>query len=232
MSVFHFKHFNVIQEKSALKVGTDALLLGALIELPRAEKILEIGSGTGVISLMVAQRTQSATIDALEIDELAASETKENFLKCPWTERLKVHHCNFFSWSSESKYDLIFSNPPFYMDGLLPSNNRLAQSKHVQFDFMKFLEKASSLLTSTGSIWLIIPSKNFEHITKIAVACGLNVFRLIRIQGKPGKPTREVIAFSKEVRTYNEFSLLVRNDDGSYSDQYKELTLDFHDRKL
>ncbi len=232
MSVFRFKHFNVIQEKSALKVGTDALLLGALIEAPQKGKLLEIGSGTGVISLMVAQRSQSATIDALEIDELAASETKENFLKCPWSDRLKVHHCDFFSWSYESKYDLIFSNPPFYMDGLLPLNDRLAQSKHVQFDFVKFLEKANSLLTSTGSIWLIIPSKNFENITKIAVACGLNLFRLIEIHGKPGKPTRAVIAFSKEVRTYNESSLLVRNEDGSYSNQYKELTIDFHDRKL
>jgi tRNA1Val (adenine37-N6)-methyltransferase len=232
MSVFRFKHFNVIQEKSALKVGTDALLLGALIEASHKGKLLEIGSGTGVISLMLAQRTQSATIDALEIDELAAIETKENFLNCPWKERLKVHHCDFFSWSSTSKYDLIFSNPPFYMDGLLPLNYRLAQSKHVQFDFMNFLEKASSLLTSTGSIWLIIPSQNFEYITKIAVECGLNLFRLIQIEGKPGKPTREVIAFSKEIRTYNEFSLLVRNEDGSYSDQYKELTLDFHDRKL
>ncbi len=232
MSVFRFKHFNVIQEKSALKVGTDALLLGTLIEAPQKGKLLEIGSGTGVISLMLAQRTQSATIDALEIDELAASETKENFLNCPWSERLKLHHCDFFSWSSNSKYDLIFSNPPFNMNGLLPSNNRLAQSKHVKFDFVKFLDKASSLLTLTGSIWLIIPSQNLEHLTKIAVACGLNLFRLIRIEGKPGKPKRVVVAFSKQPVNCHESYLLVRNEDNSYSNQYKELTRRFHDREL
>jgi tRNA1Val (adenine37-N6)-methyltransferase len=228
MSIFRFKQFDVIQEKSALKVGTDAMLLGALIEPIPEGRLLEIGSGTGVISLMLAQRTKSAKIEALEIDDLAAEESKENFIKSPWSDRLFVHHADFFQWRTQEKYDLIFSNPPFYVNGMLPSNERLIQSKHVQFDFAEFLVKASLILAEKGVIWFILNYLSFNEFYQSAVDTGLFLVSFIRIEGKPGRTTRMIVALSRYEVPCVKSDFLVRDDNNRYSNQYKAVTKEFH----
>ena len=232
MSVFQFKYFDVIQEKSALKVGTDAMLLGALIESIPEGRLLEIGSGTGVISLMLAQRTKSANIEALEIDELAANESKENFLKSPWSERLSAHHVDFFQWHPNEKYDLIFSNPPFYMKGMLPLNERRLQSKHVQFDFSDFLTKAVSILSQNGIIWLILPAIYLNEISEMAITSELFPVRLICVESKPGKTNRIIIGLSRHEKRCVKSHFLIRDNENRYSDEYIALTGDFHHRTL
>jgi tRNA1Val (adenine37-N6)-methyltransferase len=232
MSSFHFKQFTVVQEKSALKIGTDALLLGARVDAVSSGNILDIGSGTGVISLMLAQRSQKAIIDAVELDELAAEESSMNFRNSSWADRLQIHHADFFTWKAEKKYELIVSNPPFYMDGLKPADVRLATSKHAVFDFTEFLEKSASLLSPEGKLWLIYPSLHDHALMKSFQKVGLNLSIKISVYGKPGKLNRCIVALTKLSSEIVFEEILVREDNGAYSKQYKQLTKDFHDREL
>jgi tRNA1Val (adenine37-N6)-methyltransferase len=232
MSVFRFKQFAIIQEKSALKVGTDALLLGARVDAISRGNILDIGSGTGVISLMLAQRSQKAIIDAVELDELAAEESSMNFRNSSWADRLQIHHADFFTWKTEKTYQLIVSNPPFYIDGLKPEDERLAASKHAVFDFTEFLEKGASLLSPEGKVWFIYPSLHDHALMKSFQKVGLNLSIKISVYGKPGKLNRYIVALTKLSSEIVLEEILVKEDNGAYSEQYKQLTKDFHDREL
>jgi len=232
MSFFRFKQFTVVQEKSALKIGTDALILGARIDAVSEGNILDIGSGTGVLSLMLAQRSENAIIEAVELDQPAAEESLRNFRNSPWSDRLHIHHADFFTWRTEKNYELIVSNPPFYMDGLKPDDERLAVSKHVGFDFSEFIEKCAELLAPNGSLWLIYPAANDGELSKCFLSAELHTASKISVFGKPGKLNRFIVALRKSSYqcVYEDF--LVREENGAYSEQYKELTKDFHDREL
>lgn len=232
MSVFRFKQFTIIQEKSALKVGTDALLLGAMVTPIQEGRILDVGSGTGVLSLMLAQRCQDSFIDAIEQDRFAAEESSLNFKNSLWSDRLKIHHADFFNWNSVKGYDLIVSNPPFYLDGLKPEDERMAVSKHAFFDFGDFFQKSAVLLNPKGVLWMIYPSNIHKEITRCIETSEFYLSKKISVYGKPGRLNRFIIALSKAPCALIEEDFLVRDEFNTYSDQYKELTFDFHDREL
>jgi tRNA1Val (adenine37-N6)-methyltransferase len=232
MSVFRFKHFTIIQEKSALKVGTDALLLGSLVCPVSEGRILDIGSGTGVLSLMLAQRSPNTVIDAIELDPFAAEETELNFRNSPWSDRLFANHADFFTWNSNRKYDLIVSNPPFYKDGLKPEDPRKANSKHVAFDFLDFFQRCKELLNTDGKLWIILPSQSEKELTKEFMSVGFYPEIKVYVNGKPEKRSRMVLSLSNCPCVCTTTGFTIRNQDGYYSDQYKLLTKDFHDRKL
>lgn len=233
MSIFRFKEFSIIQDRSPMKVGTDAMILGSLVDVDLKGKCLEIGTGTGVISLMLLQRSPELFITAIDIDAESSEEATQNFSNSPWCSRVKGIQCDFLNYSFETKFDLIVSNPPYFENGLLNNSKRKAAARHEDsLPLINLFEKSSKLLTDKGSFWLILPfataskwkyrSKDFELFCKVEIT----------IYGKPNLPKRTVFCFSKEEVECIRKDLILRHDDNTYTDQYKLLTFDFHGVKL
>lgn len=235
MSVFKFKYFSVEQSRSAMKVGTDALVLAASI--PRDEsvqRILEIGSGTGVISLILAQRFEQATVAALEIDRASAEESSLNFLRSPWSDRLRAIHKDYFQYHTEKKFDLIVSNPPYYSTQNASVDERVSQSKHItNAEISEFALKTASLLGEQGRAVLIFPYSSQTIWFESFQTADLYPERIIEVQGKSDERPIRVIAFFSFQRTdARKEAFVIRKKDGNYSYEYKILTQDLHDREL
>lgn len=230
MSTFHFKHFSVQQSSSAMKIGTDAMVLGALIDATGKSNALDIGAGTGVLSLMVAQKKENVSVTAVEIDHDAAQECALNISDSPWNDRMNVIHLDVLRFESGETYDLIFSNPPYYQSRLVNEDERKALARHESFlPAEKLVLKINELLSDTGDAWLIVPTTDVDAWIKQAEEVGLSLHRRIDISGKPGKEAnRTVICVSKTARPTSFETLIIRNESGKYSEEYKRLTIDYH----
>jgi len=229
MSVFRFKEFSIIQDRSAMKVGTDAMLLGAFIESNQKGKCLEIGTGTGVISLMMAQRSPELSITALDIDLESIQEAIYNFESSPWSDRIEGVLSDFLEYSNSQTYDLIVTNPPYFENGLLNESNRKASSRHeASLPLIDLFKKSSFLLTETGVFALILPYQSAAKWIQKASEINLNCFKEITIFGKPNLPKRSVLFFSKKEREKMIIELVIRDVDNSYTEEYKNLTKEFH----
>lgn len=235
MSTFQFKHFSVSQADTTMKVGTDAMLLGSLVSLPKEPiTVLDIGTGTGVLALMITQRSKDAIVMALEIDEDACREAEENFKASAWSNRLVSIEENVLEIEFDAKFDLIISNPPYYENSLLSENHRTSRAKHSEFLPVDLLmKKVADLLAENGTFWVIIPSENSENWIDQAQRNDLRVQQSISITGKEGQgEKRRILAFGRmEVKTKSS-SLTVRDRNGNYMKDYIELTKEFHDRDL
>lgn len=236
MSVFRFKEFSVKQESSAMKVGTDAMLLGSVVNTIHSKRILDIGTGTGVIALMMAQRYSKAEISAIEVDEASAFEAMENFQNSPWSDRFSVIHADFLEHSFDKKFDLIVSNPPYFQTRLENDDPRKSQARHESaLPMADMLGKVSDLLVNFGNFWVIVPTEVHELWMDAAVDNGLSCATNISIFGKEGGGMkRNVLEFTKtQAKTEVKLSeLTIRNNDGAYTDEYIELTDMFHFNKL
>ena len=233
MSIFQFKHFSISQFNSALKVGTDAMVLGALIETTNEKSALDIGTGTGVLALMLAQKNSAMFIDAIEIDALSCVDAKLNFSKANWKDRLSLIEGDFLDCSFSKKYDLIVSNPPFYLDGLVSSDERTNQAKHSNdLNFDTLFNRVNELLSSDGSFWVIYPFENHSLVEEIARENELYPSQLIEIQGKPNRPTRMVACYKKGASFVNKEIFLIRDEEGNYSPSYIAATCEFHSKKI
>ncbi len=231
MSTFYFKNFTVQQHKSAMKVGTDAMLLGAFIDVEQKKIGLDIGAGTGVLSLMVAQRNEEIKIDAVEIDNLSFLECRLNFMNSSWNNRMNVLSEDFRFFSSIKKYDLIFSNPPYYSSTKLNEDIRKAHARHEQsLPSGVILEKVKDLLLDSGDFWVIIPYSEKEKWIRGARLNDLILKKTIFIKGKPnGQLNRVIICFSKQDNESTDtLFMTVRNEKGNYSDEYIALTKNYH----
>ncbi len=235
MSVFQFKYFNIKQERSAMKVGTDALLLSVALD-PEIEplNVLDVGTGTGVLSLVMAQRFLNASIDGVELDELTAEECRFNFEQSKWRDRLRLFTADFLSWDTKVQYDLIISNPPYYTSLNPNTDERKANSRHIKSLPMEpFAQKCDQLLSESGTIWLIFPNADrslwYEAFHKYHLAPGIE----INIRGKEGESyKRTITALSRQPYETKYSEITVRKIDGRYTDQYKLLTAELHDRIL
>lgn len=233
MAVFRFKRFEVQHHQSTMKVGTDAMLVGALTGInPEHKRILDAGSGCGIIALMVAQRSE-AIIDAVEIDERSVNEAAINFKNAPWHSRLSVFNDSLqqFSKNNPDKYDLIVSNPPFFQNCLLPESRRLGLAKHNQMlSFKDFLHCARGLLHSSGDLTLILPIQESESFLPFANAEEFalkQVWDIIPVAGKT--PNRRLLCLTrKSVDEVRRSTITLRTVSGQFSDEYKHLTKDFH----
>ncbi len=233
MSLFQFKEFTIIQEVSAMRVGTDAMILGALIESNSKQNCLDIGAGTGVLSLMVAQRNLEIKIQAIEIDSRSAEEAKLNFNNSPWSNRLSLVHSDFRTFYSDNNFDLIISNPPYFENGILNESIRKANSRHEDsLPLIELFQKVESILTSNGHFWLILPYNTASKWESKAKEFNLFCAQKIVIFGKPTLPKRIVFCFTKIGVECIQSSLVIRNNDNSYSEEYKKLTIEFHGIKL
>ncbi|MBQ4138504.1 MAG: methyltransferase, partial [Muribaculaceae bacterium] len=170
---FRFKRFEVLNDRTAMKVGTDGVLLGAWCDVTGARKVLDVGTGCGVIALMVAQRNGDALIDAVEIDGDSAHEAGLNFARSPWAARLRVEQCDFNEFALRDvvgKYNLIVSNPPFFTNGILPPDASRMSARHTQhLTYGQLLKNAEKLLADGGKMALITPFDNIKEIIEESV---------------------------------------------------------------
>lgn len=227
MKDFVFKQFSIQQSKDVFRVGTDGVLLGALVDDTILGRGLEIGTGTGLISLMLAQRNPNIEILALDINEEAVSLSRSNFLRSNFSNRLQSQLQDYTSFESQEQYHLIFSNPP-YFEANDSSKDVLARQK-VMLGFEALISKSSQLLAENGVFSVIIPSDDTEEFIKIAILKGLHLVRKINIFGiEGGNLKRNILDFSQQEREVVVQDFIIEKSPREYSDQYLELTKEFH----
>lgn len=232
--MFTFKQFSVLQDKTAMKVGTDGVLLGAWAPINHNPfSVLDIGAGTGIIALMLAQRTNAEQIDALEIDEDAYEEAVENFENSPWGDRLFCFHAGLdeFIEEPEDEYDLIVSNPPFYAEDYKSENEQrdLARFQDAM-PFEELVEAADLLLSENGILAIILPFKEEEKFIALAKESELYPVKITRVKGTPTAVVkRSLLAFSRNQTAQPEVDeLTIEIDRHVYTSEYIELTKDFY----
>jgi tRNA1Val (adenine37-N6)-methyltransferase len=227
-SVFKFKQFSVDQTGCAMKINTDGVLLGAIANASCPETVLDIGTGTGVIALMLAQRFTEAKIDAVEIDQSAAKTAERNFESSAFKERL-TNYCSgfedYFSQFPERKYDLIVSNPPFYIDSLKSPTAQKSLAKHTDIDFFEKLFKSmANHLTLNGCCWLILTVAMMEMVKLLATDNGMLVQKFINIQSYlDSEAHRIVVCFGFDNISAESSNLSIYKAVNVYSDEYKRL---------
>jgi len=193
MSAFHFKQFSIEQDKCAMKVSLDACVFGALCETDKAKRILDIGTGTGLLSLMMAQRSH-AHIDAIELDEQAAQQAIQNIESSPFSKQVRVHTANIKQFKGAKKYDLVVCNPPFFSDHLKGPNTQRNQARHN--DGLSFMELNGSIiehLHEYGRAWILLPCSEFENFMEDARQLGLQLDQKWLLSSRPQKVPHRVI---------------------------------------
>ncbi|WP_443947415.1 tRNA1(Val) (adenine(37)-N6)-methyltransferase [Pedobacter sp. AW1-32] len=199
MSVFKFKHFEVDQQGCAMRINTDGVLLGAMAHHNHAKTILDIGTGTGVIALMLAQRFKNAKIHAIEIDETTASAAANNFKNAPFSSRLTAQHISLSNFSTVEKFDLIVSNPPFFINDLRNPEVKKGIARHTDNEFFDTLVQCScDWLSENGKLWLILPPKQASYVIEKSMDCNLSLCEVIDIHSDKSKETfRQIICLGK-----------------------------------
>lgn len=227
MKSFKFKQFEIQQSKNVFRVGTDGVLLGALANINSASKVLEVGTGTGLISLMLAQRNSYAEFLGIDINEEAVNLTRSNFENSPFQVRLKNSHQDFKNFESDENFDLIVSNPPYFEESDSEKDKLARQT--VELNFLQLISKSSKLLSENGILSVIIPSEVGSDFTKIANENQLFLIRQINIKGiENSKVKRLVLEFSLDEKKSEESEFIIEKSPRQYSDQYLELTKEFH----
>jgi tRNA1Val (adenine37-N6)-methyltransferase len=234
LSVFRFQLFDVIQSKNPLKVGTDSMLLGSFIDPTEAKSALDIGAGTGVLSLMVLQKNPHISLEAVEIHSEAAEECFLNFKNSPWGNSTFVHTLDFLYFQPTKQYDLIFSNPPFYLDRLKSGDTSYDQAKHISREtYEQFIRKTSELLSEDGRFYVIIPFDQFDYLCSLAEVNRLCLRQKITIHATEVKlNSRVILEFVKREEILVESALTVRLVGGEYTPEYIALTKNYHHTDL
>ena len=232
--MFTFKKFAVEQDRCAMKIGTDGVLLGAWTPITNNPfSVLDIGAGTGIIALMLAQRTNAEQIDALEIDEEAYEQAVENFENSPWSDRLFCFHAGLdeFIEEPEDEYDLIVSNPPFYSEDYKTDNEQrdLARFQDAM-PFEDLIEAADLLLSENGIFAVIIPFKEEEKFLALATEFELYPFKITHVKGTPTTEIkRSLLAFSRnQIENFPVGELTIEFSRHDYTPEYIALTKEFY----
>lgn len=244
---FRFKQFTVANERSAMKVGTDGVLLGAWVRLRGKEQhILDVGTGTGVIALMLAQRTsqsdetqaQAATIIGIDIDRPSAEEAAANFKASPWAGRMAAFAGDFRGLGTDPShplkylafpYDLIVSNPPYFVDALKAPDPRRNDARHADsLTYADLVANAVRNLAPDGRLALILPADAAARFAAEASACGLHLRRRTDVSTLAGtSPTRTLLEFSRTSAPLEETTLAIQ-DAAGFTDEYRTLTREFY----
>lgn len=229
---FQFKEFTVEQDKCAMKIGTDGVLLGAWATVKSEFSILDLGTGTGVISLMLAQRSDAEIIEAIEIDGPAFEQAVANFENSDWNDRLFCYHASLqeFAEEIEDKYDLIISNPPFYTDAN-PSENKERTTARFEdaMPFVHLTNAVSKLLETNGIFAVIIPFKEEATFVALAKENKLYLNRVCRVKGtETSLVKRSLLEFSFTETIVAEETLTIEMNRHVYTEDYKKLVQDFY----
>lgn len=227
MKPFHFKNFTLNQSQNVFRVGTDGVLLGALTSVENAEKILEVGTGTGLIALMLAQRNPAAEITAIDINVDSVRLAEENFQISPFSQRLKILHQDYKKFETSDRFDLIVSNPPYFEKN--PSIKDIVARQQTELEFEDLIQKSAKLLSEKGKLSVIIPCDAGNNFEKIAINHQLFANRKIKIFGlKNAAPKRVILEFARRETTVEEFDFTIEKSPRNYSEEYLDLTQDFH----
>ena len=229
---FKFKHFTILQESNTQKVGTDSMLLGAWVT-GKFNRILDIGTGTGILALMMAQKNPEASITAIEPDLESLSEAQINFSHSTFKNQLLAIHTPLQSFGAIDKFDLIITNPPYFENSFLSEDTDRNRARHTNdLPIHELYGSAAELLTDNGSLAIVIPSDlEYEHFKRAAFE-DLFPFKILRTISPNGNFKRTLIQFSFEDTEPIETTLLVKDDKGNYSKEYIEMTKEFYGKDL
>jgi len=229
---FRFKQFVIEDDKSSMKVGTDAVLLGSWVKPPLSGKILDIGTGSGVIALMMAQRTQ-AFITAIDVHAPSIAQAERNFMNSPWSKRLRAINTSLenFTDSYHEKFDFLVSNPPFFINSLKPQKDILTLAKHTDEPFIDgFISGLHRLSSPSGKIALILPAQLCNVIKQKFETLSIFPARITEVYSRTGsRVSRVMFEFAKNTEancTYE--SIYVHQGKKGYTNEYIKLTEDFY----
>lgn len=228
--IFSFKQFDVLNDKTAMKVGTDGVLLGAWCNVAGARHILDVGTGCGVIALMVAQRNPDATILGIDIDASGVEEASYNFAHSPWGDRLQARHIDFNAMVDDAVFDLIVSNPPFFTSGVLPPNQNRLNARHTcTLTYESLITGAKKMLSPQGRLALVTPSDLYKDIVEVCTFNSLNINRITEVVSVMGtQPKRllwEITAAQCELKKDR---IIIEDSPGKYNSHYVDLCRDFY----
>ncbi|AKD55155.1 tRNA1(Val) (adenine(37)-N6)-methyltransferase [Spirosoma radiotolerans] len=215
--MFRFKQFIIQQDRTAMKVCTDACVLGAYADVTgsqpagQVKRILDIGTGTGLLALMAAQRNQTAQIDAVEVDEAAVGQAQENVVASPFAERVHMWHGRIQDFRPTNRYDRILTNPPFYTNHLRSPDSAVNRALHTdELSFPELIEAVVRLMEPDGQWWVLLPPFEAEKLALLANQAGLHAFKQLLVRHNGQKPVFRVITgFSFEERDLHEASLML-----------------------
>lgn len=228
MSVFKFKKFSIVQSKSAMKVGTDGVLLGSWVNCLNAKKILDIGTGTGLISLMIAQRNNECNITAVEIDKETSEEANININNSKWRDRISIINISINNFITSDKFDFIVSNPPYFPANF--SKNKRAIARHTNLlSFQDLIRTTVKLLSSKGIFAVILPKIAEAIFCKTANANKLFLIRICQVKGQKNSDIKRVLLeFSFEKSSLDSDSLVIEESRHIYTNKYIDLCQDFY----
>jgi len=228
---FKFKQFTIHHERTMMKVGTDGVLLGAWVDINKVKNILDIGTGSGVIALMLAQRSQDmALIDAVELDEDAFGQAFENVKQSPWPEKVNTHHCAIQNFNPEKKYDLIVSNPPYFQNSQKPPDPRRLTTRHTDaLSFSELITAVTNLLSWDGKFSIILPFHEGLNFITLASQHRLYCSRQWSFRTRVGKPVeRWLLEFRGTIHPKEEGEITLYSSGDEWSEKYIQLTKDFY----
>lgn len=227
---FKFKKFTIEQEGCAMKVGTDGCLLGAWFSTENSRRVLDIGAGTGLISIMAAQRCE-ARVTGVEIDSTAARKAAENVKNSPWSERVEIINTDLRYFESKEPFDTIVSNPPYFTNSLKCDNKQRTLARHNDsLSPALFFTKAKELLTPDGKVSLILPTDTLDEWKNEAIIKGFTATRITHVQTTPRKaPKRTLIELRQTAcGTQKKETLILEESPGVYSQEARALLRDFY----
>ncbi|WP_196891025.1 tRNA1(Val) (adenine(37)-N6)-methyltransferase [Aureivirga marina] len=227
---FRFKQFEILQDKTAMKVGTDGVLLGAWTCYENVKSVLDIGTGTGLISLMIAQRNSSATILSLEIEKNAFDQALENFENSIWKKRLEIKNTALQDFKTKKKFDLIISNPPFYTTTFKNEDEKRALARHSEsLPYSVLLKNCAELLSENGICSFIIPYSEETNFIKIAKNYKLYPKRITQVKGNKKTPLkRSLLEFSFQELKIEISELIIEIERHKYTEDYINIVKDFY----
>ena len=228
--IFRFKQFCVLNDKTAMKVGTDGVLLGAWCEIEGARNILDVGTGCGLIALMLAQRNKNANICSIDIDGDAIEEAICNFKLSPWADRLVAKEADFNVFDFDERFDVIVSNPPFFTNGILPPCERRSHARHsMTLTYQGLISRSRDLLMPEGTLAIITPADVSAEIRRCVAQSRMSVKRQTSVVPVVGNAPKRVLweLVPYEANT-TIGSIAIETVAGCYSKEYVELTKDFY----
>lgn len=230
MSLFKFKHFNVNQLHVPQKVGTDAMVLGALVRGNFPNEILDVGTGCGVIALMLAQKFPHGKVTGIDIDKQAVVQAQENFDAANFPNHFDALHKNYLTYRPSVQFDLIVSNPPYFNSKMPSADQQRSLARHEDsMSVQELINHSANLLSQEGELWLIVPAERTESLILNHLQLNLHFTQRIKIFGKPNRHVRDVLTFSKKkIKAMSESTFTIRDEEGKYTEIYKNVTKEFH----
>ncbi len=229
---FQFRQFRIEQDKCAMKITTDACIQGAWTPIiEQAAKVLDIGTGTGLLSLMLAQRSTSISIDAVEYDEAAAKQATDNVSSSGWSDRIKVLHQDIREYKSDAPYDLIICNPPFYTDSLLSESDAYNLARHsVSLNRHELATAITANLANDGQLSILLPIAEYKVWKELAAGYGLYELKCLHILHRPGATAKRVVSIMgrKTDVVPGISTLTIKGDTDQYTPQFAALLCAFY----